>query len=186
MDTTRLEQPTRPRDTVTRITLREKKQPEPPLSHILAYPMLANMAGRSTLRSVRGGACAPSFTTTKGYGVWVSIDPTWRHLYTTLSLTLLPPHHLSSPSPSHPRWFSVTLPSFSSLLYLCGRRYRSLPLWCIPVCSFPPCLRFYVCFLCTLSLSPTCFFSNRIPWFSCLHWCRSEGSWCSGCTPSPV
>lgn len=29
----------------TRITLRKKKHPEPPLSHILAYPMVANMAG---------------------------------------------------------------------------------------------------------------------------------------------
>lgn len=34
-----------------RITLRKKKHPEPPLSHILAYPMAANMAGSGAQRN---------------------------------------------------------------------------------------------------------------------------------------
>lgn len=43
----------RTRDAGTRITLREKKQPVSPLENILAYPMLANMAGRSAQERTR-------------------------------------------------------------------------------------------------------------------------------------
>jgi hypothetical protein len=39
-----------------RITLWKKKHPEPPLSHILAYPMVANMAGSGAQRRVRVSA----------------------------------------------------------------------------------------------------------------------------------
>lgn len=38
------------------ITLRKKKHPEPPLSHILAYPMVANMAGSGVQERVRVSA----------------------------------------------------------------------------------------------------------------------------------
>jgi len=38
------------------ITLRKKKHPEPPLSHILAYPMVANMAGSGVQEQVRVSA----------------------------------------------------------------------------------------------------------------------------------
>lgn len=38
------------------ITLRKKKHPEPPLSHILAYPMVANMAGSGVRERVRVSA----------------------------------------------------------------------------------------------------------------------------------
>lgn len=38
------------------ITFRKKKHPEPPLSHILAYPMVANMAGSGVQERVRVSA----------------------------------------------------------------------------------------------------------------------------------
>lgn len=37
------------------ITFRKKKHPEPPLSHILTYPMVANMAGSGVQERVRVG-----------------------------------------------------------------------------------------------------------------------------------
>lgn len=84
-----------------RITFRKKKHPEPPLSHILAYPMVANMAGSGVQERVRvsvrrvKGARAPS---PGGYRVAASAFASLRAA----------PHRVSSMSEYRPGRRDVT------------------------------------------------------------------------------